>query len=84
MASIRDRFESNRCPVCGAAGCACGGPSKVIPVDQLVTVAGGGSKLFRFDLGRGRSILLSKPAAQARGLWRPELDPDSEEQEGKK
>ncbi len=59
-----------KCPVCGKANCACGGPSNVIPVDERVTRVGPGA-LKRYDLGRGVSIQLTEDMARARGLLPP-------------
>ncbi len=64
---INSNTIKGKCPVCGAANCACGGPSNVIPVDERVTRVGGGT-LKRYDLGRGVSIQLTEEAARARGL----------------
>lgn len=42
---INSRGARGKCPICGADRCSCGGPSKVIPVDQRVTQATGGGKV---------------------------------------
>ena len=59
-----------KCPICGAANCACGGPSNVIPVDERTTRAGAGP-LRLYQLGPGRFVQLTDDAARARGLLPP-------------
>jgi hypothetical protein len=59
-----------KCPVCGVANCACGGPSKVIAVDKS-TYSGGGT-LSAYPLGRGVSILLTDEHARALGYKKQE------------
>lgn len=65
-----------KCPVCGAASCACGGPSKVVPVDQNVSTAGSGP-LRKYPLGRGVFVQLTDEAARARGFLSEEKQRDS-------
>ncbi len=67
---INSRIIKGKCPVCGTANCACGGPSTVIPVDERVTRAGTGA-LRTYPLGRGVSIQLTDDMARARGLLPP-------------
>ncbi|MFH0902325.1 MAG: hypothetical protein V2A73_16965 [Pseudomonadota bacterium] len=69
---INSNTVKGKCPVCGAANCACGGPSKVIPVDQRVTTVGTGP-LTSYPLGRGASIVLTEDMARARGLLPPKV-----------
>jgi hypothetical protein len=58
-----------QCPVCGAANCACGGPTTVLPVDQRVTEAATASgPMVRVDLGRGVSVQLREAEARRLGL----------------
>jgi len=68
--SRTSRTLNGRCPVCGADRCQCGGPSKVIAVDERITTAGKGA-LKMYSLGRGVSIQLTDEAARARGLLPP-------------
>jgi hypothetical protein len=56
-----------RCPVCGAADCACG--------EANVTDASGGGALRKYPLGRGRWIQLTDEAARARGLLPKKREP---------
>ncbi len=67
---INSSVVKGKCPVCGAPSCSCGGPSKVIAVDERVTAAGQGP-LAKYSLGRGVSILLSEEMARARGFLPP-------------
>lgn len=64
---ITSSAMKGRCPVCGAANCACGGPSNIIAVDENVTTATHGP-LKMYPLGRGRFVQLTDAAARARGL----------------
>jgi hypothetical protein len=68
--SRMSRTLNGRCSVCGADRCGCGGPSKVVAVDERMTAAGKGP-LRSYDLGRGVSIQLTEDAARARGLLPP-------------
>jgi len=66
---ISSRTVAGKCPVCGAANCACGGPSNVIAIDERGRAAGGDTgPLRRYELGRGAAVLLRDDAARARGL----------------
>ncbi len=67
---VNSNAIKGKCPVCGTANCACGGPSTVIAVDERVTKAGTGP-LRSYPLGRGVSILLTEEMARARGLLPP-------------
>lgn len=67
---IDSNVVKGKCPVCGKPNCACGGPSKVVPVDERVTRAGSGP-LRSYSLGRGVSIQLTEEMARARGLLPP-------------
>jgi hypothetical protein len=68
---ITSNAMKGKCPVCGAANCACGGPSNVIAVDERMTKAGSGP-LRLYPQGRGRYIQLNDVAARALGLLPPE------------
>lgn len=72
---VNSRSMKGKCPVCGAGNCSCGGPSKVVPVDERVTMASRGP-LKQYDLGRGVSIQLTDEAARALGLSLPEPPKD--------
>ncbi len=67
---INSNTIKGKCPICGKANCACGGPSTVVPVDERVTRAGAGV-LRTYSLGRGASIQLTDDMARARGLLPP-------------
>ncbi|NLD71176.1 MAG: hypothetical protein GX649_00505 [Chloroflexi bacterium] len=64
---ITSRTIRGRCPVCGAAGCTCGGPSNVVAIDERVTAARRGP-LQSYPLGRGVSVQLTEEEARRRGL----------------
>lgn len=68
------RILNGRCPICGAANCACGGPSNVIAVDERVTRAGRGP-LRSYPIGRGASIQLEDEMARARGFLPKKAEP---------
>jgi len=72
---IMRNLVRGRCPVCGAIGAACGGPSDVVPVDERVVVAASKGPLLTFQLGRGVSIRLREETAKRRGLLPPKPDP---------
>lgn len=73
---VNSNSPKGKCPVCGAPNCACGGPSKVVPVDQNVTTAGSGP-LKKYPLGRGVYVQLTDEAARARGFLPEEKQRDS-------
>lgn len=71
---ITSRTIRGKCPVCGAAGCTCGGPSAVAAVDERMTLAGRGP-LRSYPIGRGVSIQLTDEEARRRGLLPAEPEP---------
>ncbi len=77
---ITSRMVRERCPICRAEDCTCGGPSDVVPVDERVVMASTQGPLLRFPVGRGASIRLREETARRRGL----LPPKPEEPERKR
>ena len=70
---INSNTNKGRCPICGAAGCTCGGPSKSVPVDEnVVTVTDG--PLKKYHLGRGTYVQLTEEEARRRGLLKEHED----------
>jgi hypothetical protein len=64
---INSNTIKGTCPICGAAGCNCGGPSKSVPVDENVVMATEGP-LKKYHLGRGTYVQLTEDEARRRGL----------------
>lgn len=64
---ISSSTVKGKCPVCGAASCACGGPSRIVE-----SASEGSGPLKQYPLGRGRFVQLTDDAARARGLLPPE------------
>jgi len=71
---ISSRTIKGRCPICGVANCACGGPTDVIAVDERVGVAGKGP-LLPFAIRPGLSMMLTEEGARARGLLSKKQEP---------
>lgn len=71
---INSSVIKGKCPVCGAANCSCGGPSKIIESKGGVTVKGG--RLVQVPLGRpGVSIQMYEQEAAQRGLLPKKAEP---------
>lgn len=58
---VNSSVVKGKCPVCGAASCACGGPSNVIAVDERVTRAAATGEIVRVPIGHGASIKMRRP-----------------------
>ncbi len=63
---INSSVVKGKCPVCGAANCACGGPSHVVPVDERVTRADDKGEMVRVPIGRGAYIKMRRTAPNKR------------------
>lgn len=75
MTLLVTRTAEDRCPACGAANAACGGPSDTVPIDQFKegsTVSGPLQK-YRYRSGRGNETVLKLSEADAERLG---LGPD--------
>jgi len=72
---INSSVVKGKCPICGAANCACGGPSNVMPVDATARTLSG--KLVKVPLpGRpGASVQIDEQEAIRLGLLPKKREP---------
>ncbi len=64
---VSSRSFKGKCPICDAANCSCGGPSKVIAIGSGTERSAAGP-LKAYPIGRGVSIMLNDEHAEALGL----------------
>jgi|GEM_PF-1899356 len=72
---ISSGVVKGRCPICGAAHGACGGPTNVVGVDERMVSASMGGKMVQIEIGPGRSIQMTEEEAIRQGL-RPKPTPN--------
>ena len=70
---INSSVVKGKCPVCGAQGCSCGGPSKVREHKEYRVMGG---KLVSIPTGRpGVSVQMYEAEAIAKGLLPKKAEP---------
>ena len=71
MTLLVSRTEDDRCPACGAANAACGGPSTAVPVDHIEegSAVSGPLQKYRYVGKSGETVLkLNEADAKRLGL----------------
>lgn len=68
---ISSKSIRGKCPICGAANCACGGPTKIVAVDERMEVTKVGGKLITVEITKGVGMKMYEEVARARGLLPP-------------